>query len=129
MSEYQLTYYVKVEAAENLEFISYFFTNPSSGWKDFLTSRVSENTDGQWREVQIKFATPELAEGAKGFIGFKSVHTQDCETQKTGQDSDCTCHGSATIYLDDISLIRLGAVEDVGDGKTSEDSILYNDTL
>ena len=129
LSEYQLTYYVKVEAAENLEFISYFFTNPSSGWKDFLTSRVSENTDGQWREVQIKFATPELAEGAKGFIGFKSVHTQDCETQKTGQDSDCTCHGSATIYLDDISLIRLGAVEDVGDGKTSEDSILYNGTF
>ena len=128
-SEYQLTYYVKVEAAENLEFISYFFTNPSSGWKDFLTSRVSANTDGQWLQVQVKFATPELPEGTKGFVGFKSVHTQDCETQKTGQDSDCTCHGTAVIYLDDISLIRLGAVEDVGDGKTSEDSVLYNGTF
>ncbi len=128
-SEYQLTYYVKVEDADNLEFISYFFTTPSSGWKDFLTSRVSANTDGQWLQVQVKFATPELPEGAKGFVGFKSVHTQTCETQKTGQDSDCTCNGTAVIYLDDISLIRLGTVEDVGDGKTSDDSVLYNGTF
>ena len=128
-SEYQLTYYVKVEDAQNLEFISYFFTNPSSGWKDFLTSRVSADTNGQWLQVQVKFATPELPEGAKGFVGFKSVHTQDCGWQKTNQDADCTCHGSAIIYLDDISLIRLGEVADVGDGKTSEDSVLYNGTF
>jgi len=128
-SEYQLTYYVKVEDADNLEFISYFFTNPSSGWKDFLTSRVSANTDGQWQEVRIKFATPELPEGTKGFIGFKSVHTQNCESQKTGQDADCTCHGSAVIYLDDISLIRIGEVTDVGSGLTSPDSVLYNGTF
>ena len=128
-SEYKLTYYVKVEDANNLEFISYFFTTPSSGWKDFLTSRVSANTDGQWQKVEILFATPELAEGTKGFVGFKAVHTQSCETQKTGQDADCTCHGSAVIYLDDISLIRMGAVEDVGQGLTSEDSILYNGTF
>ena len=128
-SEYQLTYYVKVEDAQNLEFISYFFTVPSSGWKDFLTSRVSANTDGQWQQVQIKFATPELAEGAKGYIGFKSVHNQTCQTQLTGQDSDCTCQGSAVIYLDDISLIRLGEVADVGSGLASPDSVLYNGTF
>ncbi|MBQ6832644.1 MAG: beta-galactosidase [Oscillospiraceae bacterium] len=128
-SEYQLTYYVKVEDANNLEFISYFFTNPSSGWKDFLTTRVSADTDGKWQKVQVTFATPELPEGAKGFIGFKSVHIQSCQSQLTGQDRDCTCHGSATIYLDDISLIRLGEMKDVGDGKTSEDSVLYNGTF
>ena len=128
-SEYELTYYVKVEDAENLEFISYFFTSPSSGWKDFLTSRVTANTDGQWQEVKVRFATPELPEGAKGFVGLKSVHTQTCRTQLTGQDADCTCNGKAVIYLDDISLIRLGEVEDVGDGKTSEDSVLYNGTF
>ncbi len=128
-SEYQLTYYVKVEDASNLEFISYFFTTPSSGWKDFMTSRVSANTDGQWQEVKITFATPELEEGTKGFIGFKSVHTQSCEWQKTNQEADCTCHGSGVIYLDDISLIRLGEVADVGGGYTSEDSVLYNGTF
>ena len=128
-SEYELTYYVKVEDAENLEFISYFFTSPSSGWKDFLTSRVTANTDGQWQEVKVRFATPELPEGAKGFVGLKSVHTQTCRTQLTGQDADCTCNGKAVVYLDDISLIRLGEVEDVGDGKTSEDSVLYNGTF
>ena len=54
LSEYRLTYYVKVEDADNLEFMSYFFTDPSSGWKDFLTSRVTANTDGQWQQVQVK---------------------------------------------------------------------------
>ncbi len=128
-SEYELTYYVKVEQAKNLEFISYFFTNPSSGWKDFLSYRVTANTDGKWMEIRIRFATPDLPAGTQGFIGFKSLHTQACETQKTGLDADCTCHGSATIYLDDISLIRLGEVRDVGEGRVSPDSLIYNGTF
>ena len=126
LSEYQLTYYVKVEDAQNLEFFSYFFHDAGENWSDFLTTRVTENTNGQWKKVQVTFATPALPEGTHGYLGFKSAHTQDCQWQKTNQDADCTCHGSAVIYLDDISLIRLGAVEDVGDGLASEDSILFN---
>ena len=129
LSEYKLTYYVKVEDANNLEFISYFFTGSGENWKDFLTTRVSTNTRGKWQEVTVKFATPALPAGTKGFLGFKAVHTQTCDWQKTNQDADCTCHSSAVIYLDDISLIRIGEIIDVGDGKTSQDSILYNGTF
>ena len=128
-SEYELTYYVKVEDANNLEFLCYFFTGTGKNWKDFLSYRVTENTNGQWQEIKIRFATPVLEEDATGTIGFKSVHTQACAYQQTGNEASCTCKGSAVIYLDDISLIRIGEIEDVGDGRVSADSAVYNGTF
>ena len=128
-SEYELTYYVKVENADNLVFIPYFFTDSGKNWKDITTSAVTSDTGEQWLRVQARLATPNLPEGSTGTIGFKSVHTQTCQWQKTNKDADCTCHGSGIIYLDDISLIRTGEVVDVGEGRVTPDSAVYNGTF
>ena len=125
LSEYELTYYVKVEDAKDLRFLSYF-TGTGQKWHDFLSYTVSADTDGQWQQVKLRFATSAVEEGAQGYIGFKAVHPQTCGWQKTNDDADCDCQASGTVYLDDISLIRVGDVPDVGDGLAEENSVVYN---
>ena len=130
-SVYELKYYVKVEDAVNLDFISYVFSQDQNGelieWKDFITYNVTENTGGKWKEIRISFTTPKLTEGTVYYLGFKSVHPQTCAWQK--DNTKCDCGSKATIYLDDVSLVRTGKFQDVGEGKTSADSVIYNGTF
>lgn len=123
-SLYRLTYYVKVENAKNLDFTSYIFYNSGENWKDFLNYTVSENTNGSWKKVEVTFATPKISEETTFTVGFVALHTQECNVSTGG--ANCNCKSSGTVYLDDISLIRVGAFEDVGEGRVSEDSIIYN---
>ena len=123
-SLYRLTYYVKVEKAKNLDFTSYIFYNDGENWKDFLNYSVSENTKGKWKKVEVTFATPEVSKKTTVTVGFVALHTQQCDVSK-GMGT-CNCTSSGIVYLDDISLIREGAFEDVGEGRVSEDSIVYN---
>lgn len=129
-SIYNLTYYVKVEEAKNLDFFSFLFYMDGEGkvsnWKDFLSYRVTENTKGAWKKVSIDFATPKLTDGQLLTIGFKAFHPQSCAYHK---GNVCDCDSKGTIYLDDISLIRKGDFVDVGEGRTSEDSVVYNGTF
>ena len=123
-SLYQLTYYVKVEDARNLDFISYIFYNSGENWKDFLNYSVTEDTKGSWKKVEVTFATPKLNQDTTFSVGFKALHTQECNVSKGGVK--CNCTSSGTVYLDDISLIRVGEFKDVGEGRVSPDSIIYN---
>lgn len=130
-SIYELKYYVKVEDTRNLDFISYIFSQNQNGelieWKDFIANNITENTKGKWKEVCITFTTPKLEDGTTYYLGFKSLHPQTCAWQK--DNTKCDCGSEAIIYLDDVSLVRTGAFEDVGEGKTSADSIIFNGTF
>lgn len=126
-SEYELTYYVKVENARDLELLAYFYTGGGDNWRDFLSATVTSNTGGAWKKVTIRFATPKLTAGTTATIGFKALHTQQCAWQKN--HNLCDCGSSGLIYLDDISLIRTGTVTDVSDGKVSSDSVILNGTF
>lgn len=132
-SRYALTYYVKGENLTNLDLISYlFYTDEKgtvTGWTDFVQYNVTSVAKGQWKKVSIEFATPKLTKGQTLTMGFKTLHTQKCGWQKTNNDKDCNCTVKGTIYLDDISLIRTGAFKDVGEGKTSANSLIYNGTF
>lgn len=132
-STYKLTYYVKAENTTNLDLISYlFYTDKDgnvSGWTDFLSNRVTANTGNGWKEVTVTFATPKLADDQMLIIGFKTLHSQECGWQKTNSEKDCNCDVKGTLYIDDISLLRTGTFVDVGEGRTSKDSVVYNGTF
>lgn len=132
-SLYQLTYYVKAENCKNLDLLAYLFYSDKAGnvtgWTDFVQYNVTSVKKGQWKKVEIQFATPQLTKDQTLSLGFKTLHTQKCGWQKTNNDKDCNCTVSGTIYLDDISLIRTGDFVDVGDGKTSKNSVVYNGTF
>lgn len=110
---YELTYWVRVEDAKDLSFTAYI-TGGGIKWKDFTPFDVTDNTDG-WKKITNRFVTPALAEGEKFkplTLGFKGHY-----------DS------VATIYLDDVSLVPKGEYKDVGEGRTSEDSVVKNGTF
>lgn len=124
-SIYELTYYVLAENTKNLDFISYFFYNEGENWNDCIAYNVTEDTNG-FQKVTITFATPKLKKGDTLTVGFKALHSQECGTQK---GKACSCTSEGIVYLDDISLIRTGEYLDVGEGRTSEDSVIYNGTF
>ena len=105
---------------------SYIFYNNGENWKDFLNYGVSENTNGNWKKVEVTFATPKISKDTSFTVGFVALHTQECNVSTGG--AKCNCTSSGTVYLDDISLIRVGEMKDVGDGRVSADSIIYNCT-
>ncbi len=126
-SIYELTYYVLAEQCQNLELLAYTFVNEGEDWRDFVTNTVTKNTNGKWKKVTISFTTGQMKSSDTVVVGFKTLHTQQCIWQTDNSKCDCTSKG--TVYLDDISLIRVGEYKDMGEAKTSEDSVIYNGTF